>query len=130
MALSGADLVHTDSSREYAVPGCPNLGRPQLYLPNDQAEQGWTAQFFLFWAFHSVQFHRIFMFVMSFLVVEHGLRYCLGSHIPWKVATYRVVMKQTVTISTIIFVISQITVCRISFYIGCAKSKYPFIILG
>ena len=46
MALSGADLVHTDSSREYAVPGCPNLGRPQLYLPNDQAGQGWTAQFF------------------------------------------------------------------------------------
>ena len=37
MALSGADLVHTDSSREYAVPGCPNLGRPQLYLPNDHA---------------------------------------------------------------------------------------------
>ena len=39
MALSGADLVHTDS-REYAVPGCPNLGRPQLYLRNDQAGQG------------------------------------------------------------------------------------------
>ena len=86
MALSGADLVHTDSSREYAVPGCPNLGRPQLYLPNDQAGQGWTAQFFLFlfWAFHSVQFHRIsmFVYVSNFLVVEHGLRYCPGSHIP------------------------------------------------